>query len=163
MNKKITEKEFLAEGYSILEQDKELMIFIRYPNQAGNRAFILMKSKIIFSAFLENCKNGDSIAIIHSIEKVVQGKVTNLFIQEAIFEIEQYDYVNWVFAWLLVDLQEFRKINYYEVEYITDRTDLIEILEEFRGKEIEIVKEPDGFDEERTTHIYKGGFPLGAY
>ncbi len=163
MSNRISEDEFLTKGYEILDSEKELMIFVRYPYQAGSSAYILMDSKTIFSKFVKDCNTGDSVAIIHSFEKVKKGKVNDSFIQETILEIEKYDFKNWVLAWLVVDLQEIRKTHYYELDYIGDREELMEVLEELRGREVQIVKEPDGFGEELTTHIYKGGYPSGAY
>jgi len=162
MTQKDIEKDFLDIGYQILERDNELLLFIRYPYRAGNRDFLLVKTKEGLKYFLEKSSLGDSIALIHNFNEITKGLVDDTLIQNTVLEFEKVNDYDSSYSWLLVKEQELSKFNQCHLIWISDKQDLIESLEELRATEIRIIVEPDGFDEKSTTHIYKDGH-IGAY
>jgi hypothetical protein len=59
-----TTEEFEQSGLNLIEKFGEVLIKVRFPYQAGNKEFFMIKSKKEFIAFLNNRETKESITIL---------------------------------------------------------------------------------------------------
>ncbi len=144
----IKSEEFQEIGIKLIQELGEIVVKIRYPYQAGNKDFLILKNKKEFTEFLCNRESRDSITIFESVEKVKEGLITEEFIELTLNELKKPKYTDW-----LVVFPEESSLNesWYHDE---TKEELEESLRLNLGKYVKIFEDPDWLEEEKIYHGY---------
>jgi len=148
-------------GFDLIEELGEVVVKVRYPYQAGNKDFFILKTKNEFEDFLNKRESRDSVTIFKSVEKVTEGLITEEFIEKTLNEIGKPKYTDWLVI--------FPGIANLNESWFHDETkeDLEESLSINLGNQVKIFEDPDWLEEEMIYHAYApdedGEIRPGAY
>lgn len=157
----IRTKEFKSTGHSVIQQSKEVLILVRYPFQAGNRDFLLLKSGHEFEEFLSSRKPKESVTIFKDFQTLKEGTITESFIDETLTQLSPKS-SGWVV--IFPEQQKQKATNW---RYAETKTEMRETLRNHLGRIVKILEEPDWFDESSVVHGFEpdedGQIRPGAY
>lgn len=153
--------EFILRGTQILQAKKEVLILVRYPYQAGNKDFHIIRDVINFKKFLIERTPKESITIFKEFETIKKGVITSEFIEDVQKNVNQPKGSDWI-----VYIEDFENTD-IQWSWIENKDKLLELLEEDKGKFVTIIEDLDYFDEELILHAYvqdeDGKIRPGAY
>lgn len=149
---------------SVLQEQGEVLVFVRYPNRGGAREYFILQHSDEFKALLDKTEAGDSVTVFRKIETLWSGLLTEETKPEILTALAEYDNHD-----LLLIAEEREPATKYGNDYVAVRlSELAEELDEFEHSGIRILLEQDFCDEEKVFHAYGPGWfgighPIGAY
>jgi len=157
----IKNEEFQKNGIKLIQTNGEVLILIRYPYQAGNRDYFIIKSEKDFINFLNERKSKESITLFKSIENVAEGLINEDFIRITLEELEEPKYSDWLT--LFPGIKD-KNENWF---YDETKEDLEESFRFNMGSYVRIVEDSLWLNEELIFHAYvpdeDGEIRPGAY
>ncbi len=156
-----TSEEFKDCGLKVIKDYGEVLIKIRYPYQAGDRDFFMLKTEKDFIEFINSREARDSITIYKTVEKVKQGIINKEFINEALEQLKKPKYYDWL---IILPNLKFEKEYWHYDDTIEELKDTFEL---YPNHYIQILEDPEYLEEEDIIHAYvpdkDGEIRPGAY
>ena len=157
----IKSEEFQKNGIQLIQELGEIVVKVRYPYQAGNKDFFIIKTQKEFNEFLDNRKSKDSVTIYKFVEKIKEGVISKEFIKSTLIQLGKPKYTDW-----LVIFPEITNL-YGNWFYDETKEELEESLKMNLGQYVTIFEDPDWLKEEMIYHGYTpdedGKIRPGAY
>jgi hypothetical protein len=143
-----TTEEFKQNGLNLIEKFGEVLVKIRFPYQAGNKGFFMIKSEKEFIAFLNNRETKESITIYTVIEKKAEGFITNEFVNNTLSQLIKPKYSDWLI--ILPQIKPDSENSHYD----DTKEELEDTLKLCFGQYIQILEDPDFGGEDSIIHAY---------
>jgi hypothetical protein len=140
-----TDKEFIQNASSLFDRNGELLIFIRYPFQAGRRDFKIVKTQNELLTTLTGLKAQDSVTIFNSFETIFHGLIDENKIETIGAKWDAADSHDWVI------IRDFDGLDW---NFAQEKRDLTEQLLDRIGQDLTIVVEPNWLDDSVSTTAY---------
>jgi len=157
----LTIEELKQCGLNLIEKLGEILVKVRFPYQAGNKGFFIIKKKDDFVKFISKREAKESITIYKEFEKITASRINIEFIANTLIQLNKPKYTDW-----LIILPEI-KIEWDNWHYDDTREELKETLELCFGQKIQILEDPEYINEDLTIHAYvpdeDGKIRPGAY
>jgi len=144
----IDSPDFVKSGADILNCNGELLVLLRFPYQAGNKAFQIIRTLPEYIKFLKERKEKESITLMKSFEYVVRGIVNETFIHKLNEKLDRTETMNWLIIWDSVSIEIG---NSY---FVNNKIDLRTELTDAMGQNVSIIVEPDWLDEQNSINAY---------
>jgi hypothetical protein len=144
MLSKTQQANLIKKGMDILSKKGELLTLVRYHGEAGNRDFLIIRSAAEFDEFFNKRSPRDSITFFKSFSCLRKGIVNSTFIDEALRILSKPDKREFLVIWD-------KSGGWFWAENLEQ---LEEELEEEMGQSVQILAEPDWFNEEKAITIY---------
>ncbi len=85
----MTKTKFKKNVYKLLDQNKQILVFVRIPNSGNNRHYFFINNKTDFDNLIINSNTSDSITIFKTIKLLESGLVTKEFIKKILISISK--------------------------------------------------------------------------
>ena len=123
----------------------EILVVVRYVYGAGAREFLFFKDMTLFRAMLNRLRRRDSVVVMKSFRKVIEGAVDGPFVDAAAARYAEGK------DWVLLDADAPKFARSYCVE---SGAELMAELREMQGRRVCIIEEPDVASEEHSIGAY---------
>ena len=157
----INNERFIKTAIDIINRNGEVLVLVRYPYQAGNRDFFLIKSSIEFEEFIEKREPRESVMVFELIENVIEGTVAKALITSILDRVVKPKYSDW-----LVIFKELEGRTQHW-DYCENKEELEDALISSLGCSFRVLEDPLWVDERLVYHAYvpdqNGGIYPGRY
>ncbi|MCB0845980.1 MAG: hypothetical protein KDE26_22170 [Bacteroidetes bacterium] len=150
--KSIKDTKYINAGLEIIQKNGELLAYIRYPHSAGASVFVLLNNEEEFLHFLSMRKAGESITLFKRIEKSVEDLITGNDNEEILRSLGEKSQQK---DWLVLITDTKRRI--LDSFLCMNKPEIRKVLNDYVGKNVIIMEEPDWTAERETYHAYAGG------
>lgn len=137
----------------------EILVVVRYAYAAGSRDYLFLNEMGAFRRLLDRLGHRDSVVVMTSFRKVIEGRVDDAMIAAAESAYPTGAY------WLVLDENP---PQYQARDYLIEsRAELLDELESMLGRQVRIIEEPQFTSEEHSINAYipdkDGVVRVGAY
>ncbi len=149
----MTKTKFKKNVYKLLDQNKQILVFVRIPNSGNNRHYFFINNKTDFDNLIINSNTSDSITIFKTIKLLESGLVTKEFIKKVLISISKDRFKSELI--ILKDSYEgFKEKKYSQWDSVENISELEEVLLDSIGEHINLIKDPEFWDKLNTYHLY---------